>query len=122
MRISTVVLCVLLSWWTWLGREQSRVWQSNLSLWEHQSQVQPYNLWVQKNYGTALIESKRIDEACWQLRYVQRLAGTERIAASETVGLDEWVTDRMLALAYFDHQGLGVTVCRDDSILSADWR
>jgi hypothetical protein len=115
MRIAAFTL--LVAWWTLLGHEQSWVWQTNESLWEYTAYVQPYNLWVQKNYGTALIEAKRAEDACWQLIYVQRLASTDRVLERDREGLDQWVSDRLLMLAYLDYKGGEATVCRDDSVL-----
>ena len=118
----TAVLLIVLATWTVTGYQYGTVWQSNLSLWEHTARMQPYNLWVQKNYGTALIEAKQTDEACWQLEYIQRLATTDRVLDRDRAHLPEYLLDRVLALAYFDHQGRGVTGCRDDSVLAAEWR
>lgn len=117
------VLCVLSVWWTVLGREQSRVWQSNETLWAYTAKVQPYNMWVQQNYGTALLEAKKATAACEQLQYIQRLAKTGRVTQREMAyKVDDYVTDRLLMLAYLDHQGSEVTTCRDDSVFIADLR
>ena len=117
----TAAFVALVSWWTLLGHEESRVWQSNASLWGREAQVQPHNVWVQQNYIPALLEDKRPYEACDQLAYIQALFRTKD-AVNETkittAQLDAWVVDRILVLAYQDHQGLGITACRDDSILS----
>ena len=119
--LRTAALVALLCWWTALGHQQSQVWQSNPSLWAHTAQMQPHNLWAHQNYATALLESKRVHEACAQLGTIQRLVRTkEMVNESGTTApqLDAWLADRFLVLAYQDHQGLGITPCRDDSILS----
>lgn len=113
-----VALCI---WWTALGHQQSLVWQSNLSLMAHTAHLQPNNLWAQQNFATALVEAKQAHAACEQLGVIQRLVQTDRVVNEEgttQTQLDAWIADRILALAYFDHQGLGVTACRDDSIYS----
>ena len=117
----TAALLVLLAAWTASGHIYGRVWQSNPLLWAYVARVQPYNMWVQQNYGTALVEAKATTTLCEQLSYVQRLATSPRVqAADRSDPIDTYVVDRLMALAYFDYQERGSSECRDDSILSPD--
>ena len=116
----TVTLVLLSCWWTILGREQSRVWQSQETLWAYTARVHPSNMLVQQNYGTALLEAKKVEETCEQLRYIQRLSQEEYVTSLDWAeNVDSYVVDRLLVLAYLDYKDFEVTACRDDSVLIA---